>query len=442
MPLHDRLRIGYVVKRYPRFSETFIVNEVLAHEAAGFPIEIFSLQPPVDTHFQNAISRVQAPVTYLAPASLKAAALWEAMEQTQAIFSGFWPALHEARGERVADLLQGMMLARLVAERGIDHLHAHFATSAATVVRLASRFCGVTYSFTAHAKDIFHESVRTEDFARKLHDASAVVTVSDFNLSHLKETFSSCGGDVCRVYNGLDLAEFTFTDPEARPPRIVSVGRLIEKKGFHVLVEACALLRRKRKDFRCVIIGTGALHEQLRMQIDRLNLNDCVEMAGARPLADVMQSIRNSAALAAPCVVGNDGDRDGLPTVLLEAMALGTPCVATDVTGIPEVIRHEQTGLLVRQNDAGQLAAALERLLDDAALRRRLAVNARSLIEVHFDIHRNAAQLRELFARSAAARHPAESTPLRSPSAAVATSPDALEGYPAAAQASSAAVLQ
>src|SRR5256886_6938505 len=169
------LRVGYVVKRYPRYSETFVVAEIAAHEAAGLEVEIFSLFPPNDTHFQDAIARVRAPVCYLPSQGLKAVDLWAALEDAAATLPGMWGELEAARGEEALSVCQAAVLACEVRRRAIDHLHAHFASAPTTVSRLASRLAQGPYTFTAHAKDIFHESVRPEDLRRKLADAAAVV---------------------------------------------------------------------------------------------------------------------------------------------------------------------------------------------------------------------------------------------------------------------------
>ena len=396
MPRPSPVRVGYVVKRYPRYSETFVVNEVLAHEAAGLAVEIFSLRPPSDAYFQDQIARVRAPVTYLPSDGVKAADFWAALEAA-AELPGFAAGLAAARGEDAVAVHQAARLGLLARKRGVTHLHAHFATSATTVARLAAAFGGLTYTFTAHAKDIFHDSVRPDDLGRKLRDAAGVVTVSDFNRDHLRAAYGRDAARVTRVYNGLDLAGFPYRSPDDRPPRVVAVGRLVEKKGFGDLIDACALLAGRGRRFACQVIGGGEQEAELRERVKRLNLHDSVELLGPRPQSEVIRAVQGAAVLAAPCVVGSDGNRDGLPTVLLEAMALGTPCVATDVTGIPEVLRDGGTGLMVPQNDPPALADALERLFDDAALRVRLAGAARALVEAEFEVHRNAAQVRTLF---------------------------------------------
>lgn len=390
------MRVGYVVKRYPRLSETFIVSEILAHEEAGLDLEIFALRPPVDTHFQDMISRVRSPVYYL-PDPTKPSELWRALSLGAAGIPELFGRLGAGRGESARTVHQAAVLARAVRERDITHLHAHFASSATSVARLAARLADVSYTFTAHAKDIFHESVRPADLSRKLKQAAGVVTVSDYNLRYLQETFGPAAATVRRIYNGLDLTESRYSDPSTRPPRIVAVGRLVEKKGFDVLIEACDLLREHREGLRCEIIGGGELEPELRGAVERRGLQDHVSFLGSRPRREVMERIAGAAVLAAPCVEGSDGNRDGLPTVLLEAMALGTPCVATPVTGIPEAIRSGHTGLLVPQRDPRALADALARLMDDGGLRRALAIAARRRMESAFDIRKNAAELRSLF---------------------------------------------
>jgi glycosyltransferase involved in cell wall biosynthesis len=400
------MRIGYVVKRYPRYSETFIVNEILAHEAAGLELEIFALRPPIDTHFQDLIAKVRSPVTYIPAADVKATRFWSELREARQSLPGLAETLPLFLEEDGADLRQALLLAQAMRAKDIGHLHAHFATVATTVARVAARLTGASYSFTAHAKDIFHESVEFDQLRRKQRDASGVVTVSDYNLQILHANQGAIGPQIRRIYNGLDLDVFRFRAPESRPPMIVSVGRLVEKKGLADLVEACLLLADSGRDFSCRIIGSGPLEEDLRARVAAAGLQDRVQLMGPRPQSEIIREVQAAAAFAAPCVVGADGNRDGLPTVLLEAMALGTPCVSTDVTGIPEVIRHEETGLMIPQHDPAALAKALDRLLADSGLRVSLAERARQLIERDFDVHRNAGRLRELFASAATARQP------------------------------------
>ncbi|HVT44367.1 MAG TPA: glycosyltransferase family 4 protein [Thermoanaerobaculia bacterium] len=395
-------RVGYVVKRYPRFSETFIVNEILANEAAGLEIDIFSLFPPVDTHFQPALGRVRAPVRYLLTDQLRPARFWETMLQGLESIPQLHEKLGAGRGHDARTVFLALQLALHARQSGLDHLHAHFATTSTSVARLAAHFAGITYSFTAHAKDIFEQSVDPRDLEQKLRDASGVITVSDFNVRHLTERFGDAASKIRRVYNGLDLDVLPWRAPAIRSQRLVAVGRLVEKKGIRHLIDACALLAKRGRNVACDIIGGGPLGPELRHDVKELGLEDRIHFLGSCAHDEVVARMREASALVAPFVVAGDGDRDGLPTVLLEAMAVGVPCISTAVTGIPEIICHESTGLLVPQGEAAPLADAIERLLDDDDLRMRLSREARVVIDQEFDSRRTSRAIREVFARAVA----------------------------------------
>lgn len=391
------MKVAYLLKRYPRFSETFVVSELLAHEAAGLDVTIFALRPPTDTHFQDIIARVNAPVYYLTGKELRSVEFWPTLQQVSLALPDIWENLALAKGENTQEVLQALQLACRLRIEGFTHIHAHFATSATTVARLASHFTGIPYSFTAHAKDIFHEDVRPDDLHRKLREAAAVVTVSHYNLNFLRQHYGTAIAPLHCIYNGLDLSGFPFQSPQERPLSIVAVGRLVGKKGFRDLIQACAHLREQGQPFTCDIIGMGELRESLAAQIQALKLGDQVRLVGPKPQAAVIEAVQSAALLVAPCVVGNDGNQDGLPTVLLEAMALGTPCISTDVTGIPELVCDRITGLQVPQHQPQALANAIALLLNDGDLRHQLAIAARQKIETEFDIHRNSARQRQLF---------------------------------------------
>lgn len=388
--------VGYVVKRYPRFSETFIVNEILAHESAGLDIEIFSVRPCTDKHFQHRISLVKAPWTLLDPASSKSTVFLDTVRTAARKFPEVWQAVQDNFLDATS-LVQAMELAQLVASRGITHLHAHFATLPANVAMWAARFAGVPFSLTAHAKDIFHEQVNPTELQQKFDSAAAVITVSQFNVAYLADRYGIESKLHC-VYNGLDLDDLPFTAHTRSGRKLLAVGRLVKKKGFGDLISACGVLRDRGESFQCQIVGAGDQENDLRQQIVEQALEDRVELLGPRPQAEVKQLIQAADLMVAPCVVSDDGDRDGLPTVLLESMALGTPCVATDVTGIPEIIQQGRTGFIAPQADPGGLAATLIAALDSIPLRQSCAVAARRLIEDSFDSRETSSQLRQIFA--------------------------------------------
>ncbi len=396
--------IAYVVKVYPRFSQTFVVNEILAHEEAGLPLNIFSMRLSDDTRFHESLARVQSPLHHVLKPRGKANDFMNELRQTSMLLPAVIQVIEENPQVPAGDMQQAMALARAVHQGGIRHLHAHFGTIATTVSRLAAAMTGITYSFTAHAKDIYHESVDREHLRRKLEDAAAVVTVSNYNLEYLREKYPAAADHVVHINNGLDLEQFAYDASHQRQALVLAVGRLVEKKGFEYLIEAFAGVVSKMPQARCEIIGAGVLAGELQTQVRRLGLTDSVKLIGPQPQGEVRRKMRQASVVAVPCVMASDGDRDGLPTVLLEAMAIGTPVISTDVTGIPEIVEDGVTGLDVPQRDSDALEVACLRLLQDGELRQYLSENARKIVDQRFDIRNNSVQLRALFKRLLAGR--------------------------------------
>lgn len=401
-------QIAYILKMYPRFSETFILNEVLELERQGMRLQIFSLKKPDDGRFHADVSRVQANTTYLPESPLLAPrAFYEAHRQVFAWNRGHYlrlllDVLKRRRFGALKRFLQAGYIAPRLHQQGITHVHAHFATSATSVALYLHRLGGFSYSFTAHAKDIYLESVSTDVLHRKLAAARFTITVSDYNRTHLLSLGAS--DRVVRIYNGLDLRQFSPHEvaPDD-PPLVLGVGRLVEKKGFADLIRACAILRREGCRFQCRIVGKGELERPLRALIDELDLAAQVELSGPMPREVLLDLYPRASVVTAPCIVGADGNRDGLPTVLIEAMALGVPVVSTDVTGIPELVEDGRTGLLVAQHDPQALAGAIRLLLEDRAAAGALARAGRERVEAMFDLRENIAQLRALFDQAGAA---------------------------------------
>lgn len=396
-------RVAYILKMYPRFSETFILNEVLELERQGMNIHIYSIKKPDDGRFHGDLARVRAKVTYLPePFTLAPRAYYEAhrrvldWDRKQYVRSLWGALMRRHRRAALKRFLQAGYLAPLLRREGITHIHAHFASAATSVAFYLHQLTGIPYSFTAHAKDIYHQDTHTDSLERKLNAARFVVTVSDYNVDYLAGLHQD--GHVVRIYNGLDLDRFSpnGTVPD-EPPLVLAVGRLVEKKGFDDLVRACAVLRRDGCRFQCRIVGKGPLEGELRAFIRELGLSKQVELVGALPREDLLHLYPRALVLAAPCVVGADGNRDGLPTVLIESMALGVPVVATDVTGIPELVEDGRTGLLAPQHDPEALARTIRRVLEDHTLARTLARAGRDRVERKFDLRQNVTRLRELF---------------------------------------------
>ncbi len=387
----DNLKICYVLKRYPRFSETFIVNEILALEAQGMEIHIVAIKPPTEGVFHENLSKVKAPVTYLPALSQSPTKFFHNLTKATSCYG--LVAVGELFDQDIADLEHGLRVAKIVRDIGAQVIHAHFATSAAAIARIASRLTDIPYTVTAHAKDIFHEDVVQTALQARLCDAARVVTVSEFNLRHLTSLFPEATQNIKRIYNGLPLDVLPVRVDRAPANRVVGVGRLIEKKGMRFLLQAIAKLAQKFPQVRCDIVGDGPLRQSLMEQAALLGISEHVRFRGILPQHQVHQLMVQADVFVAPCIVAEDGDRDGLPTVLLEAMAIGTPCVATPVTGIPEIITHRKTGMLVPEGDAAAIFEACTMLFEDADLALTIAGSAAHLIAQQFDSARNTEQL-------------------------------------------------
>ncbi|MDQ3781213.1 MAG: glycosyltransferase [Chloroflexota bacterium] len=407
MAMPKAATVAYILKMYPRFSETFILNEILELERQGMALRLYSLKKPDDGRFHADLARVQAPVTYVPESPLIAPRAYLAAHRE--VFR--WSRLRyvrvlvrtlrrRSRGAAKRFLQAGYLAPRLRRE-GISHVHAHFASSATSVALYLNQLAGISYSFTAHAKDIYSNSVSEEMLRRKLQRARFVVTVSDYNRAHLSRLAGTT--PVTRIYNGLDLEQFSPNGIHpADPPLILGVGRLVEKKGFDDLIRACAELRRTGSRFTCRIIGKGSDEAQLHTLVAQLGLEDHVELRGPKPREALLGLYPRAAVVVAPCVVGTDGNRDGLPTVLIEAMALGVPVISTAVTGIPELVEHGRTGYLTAQRDPISLAATIRAVLDDPMSARAHARTGRQRIERDFDIRANVITLRALFEQASA----------------------------------------
>jgi glycosyltransferase involved in cell wall biosynthesis len=402
----DTPTIAYLLKMYPRFSETFVLSELLELERQQVPLHIFALKKPDDGVFHADIAKLRARVTYLPESPLLdpgvyAAAHRQVLTQDPRRYgSALTAAARQHRTTALKHFLQAGYIARLLPRLGISHVHAHFASAPAAVALHLHRLTGISYSFTAHAKDIYIDGVDQAALAAKLQSARFAVTVSDYNLRHLSKLAEP--HRLVRIYNGLDLERFSPNGvPAPEVPLVLAVGRLIEKKGFADLVRACALLRLSGRRFRCLIVGKGPLEEELHALIHNLALREAVELPGPVPREQLLELYRRASVVVAPCVVGSDGNRDGLPTVLIEAMALGVPVVSTDVTGIPELVEHGVTGLLVPQHDPDAIARAIERILVDRPAGQALARNARTRVERDFDLRANVSQLRSLLEEAA-----------------------------------------
>jgi len=393
-------KVGYVVSAWPRLSETFILNEVISVERLGVRLRIFTMKQTEDKVANSKASEVHAPVTCLSTKhnfqAIGRSSVRLFLGQPIRFCQTALRALRYRQKGVFRCFFQATYLADLVVRESLTHLHAHFAHDPTLVTMFAHHLTGVPYSFTAHAKDLYVKT-SPELLRAEAQTAGAVVTCTEYNRRYIATQIESASnGKLHCIYHGLDLSQFKFCSPSARdaqPPVILSVARLVEKKGLGDLILAAYLLRKRGRCFRVEIVGDGPLRQSLEAQVGQLGLNDQVNFLGSLPHERLCRLYQRVCLFALPCVVAANGDRDGIPNVLLEAMASGVPVVSTPVSGIPEVICSEVEGLLVPPNSPARLADALNRLLESPQLREQLALAARAKIETCFSIEKNSRQL-------------------------------------------------
>jgi glycosyltransferase involved in cell wall biosynthesis len=260
------------------------------------------------------------------------------------------------------------------------------------------KFFGLTYSVTVHANDIFAPADFEIGLDQIFSSASAIVAVSDFGAEYIRRKFPEAAERVYRIYNGIDIDGF---QPArfGHPPLILSIGRLISKKGFDLLISACGILRDRGLEFRCEIVGEGPLEKELRSQIQKYDLNERVRLSGPKRQPEIATLLSDATVFTLPCRIDPDGAMDNLPTVIMEAMAAALPVVSTEVGGISEMVRDGKTGLLVSTENPTAVANAINRFICDPNLARSYGQDARVRATELFSVENNVNLLRNLFAR-------------------------------------------
>jgi glycosyltransferase involved in cell wall biosynthesis len=388
----------YIIGTYPGLTTTFIDREIRALRLKGAHVRVVSVRKPHTTLSADQ-EQLQGITSYLLPASwsqLIAGHLRFALTKPAVYFGTLFKLLtsphpdFDAHLKTVLHFAEGVYAAERIQQEKCDHIHAHFVDRASTIALVAGRLLNVPYSVTAHANDIYVKPVLLD---LKLSQASFVTTCTDYNRQHLEREYRLNGKLHC-FYHGLELEDYQpETHISAEIPLITAVGQLKEKKGFSYLLEACQILKDKGYAFRCQIIGEGPLRSVLEQKIHDFGLEKYVTLSGAIPHESVIDQLKSSTMFVLPCVTGSDGDRDGIPNAILEAMAMQLPVVSTAHSGIPEVITDGVNGLLVPADDAKSLAQAMAKLLDQPMLRRQMGERGRQMVSENFDAMHNADRL-------------------------------------------------
>jgi len=390
-------QFAYLFERFPSFGQTFCYREAAELARQGMTPPIFSIRKPKDEPPQDWDKRVVERVYYL-PEEKELLDEVHRASQKQKITREVIAALDEwGRRTDFLRLYQAVFIGLRLQRMGITHIHAHFAGMAARTAFWIQKFFGISFSFTAHANDIFAPRDFEIGLNKLVDGARAVVTETDYAKKFLQERFPDRADKIYRIYNGLNLAEFRRADFSSASPTIIAVGRLIDKKGFADLIHACRSLVERGKSFRCEIFGEGPLEEKLRRQIEELKLQNCVELPGPKPQHEIKRYLAAGTVFVLPSVIDPEGGMDNLPTVVMEAMATGLPVVSTAIGGIPEMVIDNETGFLVSAGDADGLADAIEKVIVDLSLAKKLGQAGHGRAETLFSIQKNVCSLLALF---------------------------------------------
>jgi glycosyltransferase involved in cell wall biosynthesis len=398
-------RVAYLMSWFPAITETFILDEIRELRARGVEVEALPLFGARGGEVHAGWRELEGSTHYHRSVSweLAAAQLHWLRRRPRALLRAWAEALARNAGSRKLlvrtplVLLKGALLARRIEAMGIRHVHAHWATHPTLAAWLVHALTGIGYSFTAHAHDLYVDRAMLRE---KVEGARFVVTISEFNRRLLADACGPAAAAKVHVVRcGVDpgaLAQAPRREPEV--PTFACVGSLREYKGHAVLLDAVHLLRAGRRALRVILVGDGELREALATRIAREGLREVVDLRGAVPHEQVAAILAGATAMVLPSVTARDGQMEGIPVALMEAMALGVPVVSTRLSGIPELVRDGESGLLVPERDPVALAEAMERLAAEPDLRERLAAEGRRAVQERFDRRENIARLAALFA--------------------------------------------
>lgn len=400
--------IAYIAQGYPSLTTTFIYREVIALEQHGFGIAAFSIWKSNKDKLSAESRDLVDNASYVFPMS------WPRLLKTHFYFMATCPGKYLSTalfvltrpGESIKNRLrtlfhfvEAVYLAREMQQRSIRHIHAHFSHNNASIALVISRLLGISFSFTAH-NILFTDQLILKE---KIREARFIVAISEFTRRFILNLVPGEGLEhkIHIVHCG--VSPEAFVPPPTRPdhvvPELLFVAQLAERKGAPFLVEACRVLAGRGVKFRCVIIGGGAQKEHLTQLVEQYGLQNSVELKGAMFQEQVREYLERADVFVLPCIIASNGDMDGVPVSLMEAMAMEVPVISTYVSGIPELVQNEHSGLLVPEKDSMALADALQRLLTDKVLRLKLGKNGRQQVIQNFNIHHNADQLTALFER-------------------------------------------
>ena len=389
--------VAYLFERFPSFGQTFCYREVVELERQGIKVHVYSIRRPVNEPNQDWDNQLVERVHYLPEENVLVREVDRLLRDGQVSSDTREAVKKWGRQSDFLRLYQAIYVGCRLQREGLRHLHAHFAGMAARTAFWINQFFGIQYSITAHANDIFAPRDFVVSLTKLFSNAAAIVTVSDFSAEFLRNRYPEIASKVHRVYNGVHLSRYHPVDDGSRTPVIVSIGRLIEKKGFADLISGCRLLKLHGHGFVCEIIGEGPFEKALQLQIVREGLESCVRLVGPRTQTEIAQSLARATIFVLPCTHEEGGGMDNLPTVIMEAMAAGLPVISTRLGGIPEMVEQDVNGILVNEHDPEAVCAAMEYLIANPEQARGFGERGRAMAREKFSIEVSVRALRAAF---------------------------------------------
>jgi glycosyltransferase involved in cell wall biosynthesis len=385
---------AYLFERFPSFVQTFCYREAEEMARQGMEPLVLSIRRPNDP--PELAEKLELETLYL-PEEKELRAEVDRRREAGQLPRAVKKAIARHRSEPDSQrLFEAVWIAPLLRQRGIRHVHAHFGGMAARTAYWLRQLYNFRYSFTGHANDIFCENDFPVSNADLVREATFIVTETDYARRWMEEKYHFARGRVFRVFNGIDTSGFHARLSPAEVPRILSVGRYVEKKGFADLIEACRLLHAQGQRFECFLVGGGPLEEDLRGRIVAAGLEGLVHLLGPRPQHEVRTLLASADLFVLACVPDAGGGSDNLPTVIMEAMAGGVPCVSTRLAGVPEMIEHRENGWLVSPGAPAELCEAMCHLLTNPFLLRKLGEAGQAVAHRKFAVSGSVRELKHL----------------------------------------------
>ncbi|RJP28763.1 MAG: glycosyltransferase [Candidatus Omnitrophota bacterium] len=421
-------KIAYILSQFPETHETFILREIKALKEKGVDVKIISLKKCRDRVIHDEAKEFIKDTIYADVSVLRIACsvLSKPLRSLGALgyvlrsyFGKPWEFV-----KAMYVLAECLSIAPMLKKMRIKHMHSHWATMPTTAAVILNKLTGIPFSFTAHAWDLF---IDCDGLEEKINKARFAVTCTGYNKNFMGYFCNNGQADkVYLNYHGLDLSKYVggqgfkesrnqeskyVRDPQSAirdtqyairttqydKISILAIGRLVETKGFEYLIEACGMLKERGIDFECFIVGQGPLEKRLAYSVERIELKDKIKFLGLQTQEQIKKLFSDASVLVQPSVMAGNGDRDGIPNVIIEAMALGVPVISTNFSGIPEVVIDKKTGILVQEKDSNELANAIENLHKDCYLTDKIIKNAREHVEKKFNIDTNVRELIEIF---------------------------------------------